>query len=178
MSAADDTVAVLNAAGDRFDLEAVFRAQYVRIARIIAGVVRNHARAEELAVEVFLKLWRTPPAQGVHAEAWLYRTAVRTGLNELRRQTRQSRYEGLFGFARPVPTPEEIRNSAEEEQRVRLVLSAIPPHKAELLVLRSQGLGYQEMAVALDLNQASIGTLLRRAQQAFRKEYIKRYGSQ
>lgn len=40
----------------QFDLEAVFRSQYPRIARVIAGVVRDPARAEELAVEVFLKL--------------------------------------------------------------------------------------------------------------------------
>src|SRR5581483_10815552 len=37
------------------DLETVFRAQYERIARIIAGVIRDPARAEELAVDVFLK---------------------------------------------------------------------------------------------------------------------------
>ena len=45
-----------------------------------------------------------------------------------------------------------------------------------LLVLRSDGLSYIELASALDLNPASVGTLLARAQQAFRKEDIKRYG--
>ena len=54
----------------------------------------------------------------------------------------------------------------------------IQPRHAELLVLRSQDLSYDELASALDLNPASIGTLLSRAQQAFRKEYIKRYGQQ
>jgi RNA polymerase sigma-70 factor (ECF subfamily) len=58
------------------------------------------------------------------------------------------------------------------------VLSAIDERQAELLVLRSQGLSYDEVAAALDLNSASVGTLLSRAQQAFRKEYIKRYGEQ
>jgi RNA polymerase sigma-70 factor, ECF subfamily len=32
------------------------------------------------------------------------------------------------------------------------------------------------LAAALKLNPASVGTLLSRAQQAFRKEYIQRYG--
>jgi DNA-directed RNA polymerase specialized sigma24 family protein len=50
------------------DFEAIFRAQYPRIARVIARVVRDPARAEELAVEVFLKLWRNPSAQGEKAE--------------------------------------------------------------------------------------------------------------
>ena len=49
-----------------FDFEATFRTQYDRIARVIARVVRDPARSEELAVEVFLKLWRTPAAQGEH----------------------------------------------------------------------------------------------------------------
>jgi DNA-directed RNA polymerase specialized sigma24 family protein len=47
-----------------FDLEVLFRSQYGRVARIIARVVRDPARAEDLAVEVFLKLWRNPKAQG------------------------------------------------------------------------------------------------------------------
>ena len=127
-------------------------------------------------MEVFLKWSRNRKAQGENAEGWLYRTAVRTGLNELRRQTRRSRYEGLFGFARGSPTPEEVRAAKEEQEKVRLVLSVIEPRRAELLLLRSHGLSYHELASTLDLNPGSIGTLLSRAQQAFRKEYIKRYG--
>ncbi len=162
----------------RFDLETIFRAQYERIARVIARVVGDPARAEELAVEVFLKLWRNQQAQGEKAEGWLYRAAVRMGLNELRRQARQTRYERLLGFGRGAPTPEEIRAATEEQERVRLVLGVIEPRQAELLLLRSHGLSYDEVACALDLNPASIGTLLSRAQQAFRKEYIKRYGEE
>jgi RNA polymerase sigma-70 factor, ECF subfamily len=161
-----------------FDFEATFRSQYERIARVIRRVVHDPARAEELAVEVFLKLWRSPKAQGEKAEAWLYRSAVRRGLDELRRRTRRTRYESLFGFVRAVRNPEEIRAATEEREKVRWVLAAIGPRQAELLFLRSQDLSYDELASALDLNPASIGTLLSRAQQAFRKEYIKRYGEQ
>ena len=166
---------------DRFDLETVFHAQYKRLARVIARVIRDPARAEELAVDVLLKWSRHPNAHGDWAEGWLYRTAVRTALNELRRQTRRSRYERLFGFipsgkARSSPTPEDVRAANEESGNVRLVLSRIQPRQAELLVLRSHGLSYDELASSLDLNPASIGTLLARAQQAFRKEYTTRYG--
>ena len=72
----------------RFDLETIFRAQYERIARVITGVIRDPARAEELAVEVFLKWSRNPQAQGDEAVGWLYRAAVRAGLDELRRAAR------------------------------------------------------------------------------------------
>lgn len=159
-----------------FDLETIFRAQYQRVVRVIARIASDPARAEELAVEVFLKLWRSPQAQADNAEGWLYRTAMRLSLDELRRQTRRSRYERVLRFVRGAPTPEEIRAATEEQERVRVVLSAIECRAAELLVLRSEGFSYDEIASALDLNPASIGTLLSRAQQAFRKEYIKRYG--
>jgi RNA polymerase sigma-70 factor (ECF subfamily) len=159
----------------RSDIEEVFHAQYARIARVIAGVLRDPARAEELAVEVLLKWSRTPKAQDEHADAWLYRTAVRAGLNELRHQTRREKYERLFDFVRRTPTPEEIFAAQEEQRRVDLVLGALPPRQAELLLLRSQGFAYEELAATLDLNPSSVGTRINRAQQAFRKEYIRRY---
>ena len=117
-----------------------------------------------------------PPGSGWKHGGWLYRAAVRVGLDELRRQTRQTRYERLLGFVRGVPTPEEILAATEEQEKARLVLSVIVPRQAELLLLRSYGLTYDEVASALDLHPTSVGTLLSRAQQAFRKEYIKRYG--
>ena len=73
-----------------FDFEACFHANYDRIARAIARIVGDPGRAEELAVEAFWKLWRTPQAQGENAGGWLYRTAVRLGLNELRGSTRRA----------------------------------------------------------------------------------------
>jgi RNA polymerase sigma-70 factor (ECF subfamily) len=71
-----------------------------------------------------------------------------------------------------------VRRTREEQEQVRTVLAALDSRQAELLLLRSSGLSYEEVAAALDLNPASVGTLLSRAQQSFRKEFIKRYGEQ
>lgn len=161
-----------------FDFEATFRERYGRVAQVIQGVVRDHARAEELAVEVFLKLWRTHGAQGENVGGWLYRTAVRTALDELRRRARRERYERMLRWFQAVPTPEELRAVNEEQDRVRKVLAAIETRQAEMLLLRGQGFSYEETARVLDLNPASVGTLLNRAQEAFRKEYVKRHGKQ
>jgi RNA polymerase sigma-70 factor (ECF subfamily) len=103
---------------------------------------------------------------------------VRVSLDELRRENRRGRFEPLLAVLRATPTPEEIRSSQEERERVRLVLAALPPRQAEMLLLRFDDLSYEELAAALDLNPASVGTLLTRAQQTFRKEYVKRYGQQ
>ena len=164
----------MNADESRPDIETIFQIHYERIARVIARVLRDPSRAEELAVEVFLKWPRK--GQGENTKAWLYRVAVRTALDELRREARRTRRERLTAVFRHAPTPEDIRASKEEQERVRAVLAAIRPGRAELLVLRSQGLSYDELAGALGLNPASIGTFLSRAEQTFRKEYVKRYG--
>jgi RNA polymerase sigma-70 factor, ECF subfamily len=179
VNTATEALSEVKAKGDAFPIEAVFREQYPKVARIIARVVRDHARAEELAVEVFLKLWRNPKAQRYRVEAWLYRVAVRTALDELRSRSRRWRYEMLFGQLESntsPATPEQIHRANEEQERVRRVLSLLDPRQAELLVLRSHGFRYEEVASILDVNPASVGTLLARAQQVFRKEYIRRYG--
>lgn len=160
-------------------LDAIFSAHYERITRVIGRVIHDQARAEELAVEVFLKWWRNPQAQGEHAEGWLYRTAVREALDELRRQTRRGRFERIFSFVRESPpTPEDVYTVSAEQHRVRTVLAALNRRHAELLLLWSQGLSYQEIAVSLAVNSNYVGSLVSRAQEAFRKEYLKRYGNQ
>jgi RNA polymerase sigma-70 factor (ECF subfamily) len=158
------------------DFGEVFHTQYPRIARVIARMVQDPGRAEELAAEVFWKFWRNSkiPAQSV--SSWLYRSAIRTGLDELRRQHRRSRFEKVFGFLRVAPSPEQLLSEEQDQLQVRCVLSAMRARDAELLILRSDGLSYQEVAEVLQLSETSIGTLFRRAQQAFRKEYVKRYG--
>jgi RNA polymerase sigma-70 factor (ECF subfamily) len=160
------------------DIESLFRVRFHCVARVIAQVVRDPARAEELAVEAFVRLWRTPRAHTPQAEAWLYRTAVRLGLDELRRQTRRDRYESLLAIVRRNPTPEQLHAAAEEQDRVRSVLASLPARQAEMLLLRSHDLNYGELAAALDIHPTSLGTLLARAKKSFRKEYVRRYGPQ
>jgi RNA polymerase sigma-70 factor, ECF subfamily len=159
------------------DVERIFRAHYVRLARVIAKVIRDPARAEELAVEVCLKWSVGRKAEGENAERWLYRAAVQTSLNELRHKMRRSRYERLVSFVRGSPTPEELLATRQQHERIRLLLTALEPRQAELLVLRSQGFSYEELAATLNLNPASIGTLLRRAPKRSEGEYTRRYGT-
>ena len=162
-----------------FDFEAAFRADYPRIARAITRIIGDPARAEDLAVEAFWRLWRTPQAQCDTSGGWVYRTAVRLAVDELRRRARRARYEPLLTFfSRSPRTPDDLFSTGEEQGQVRAVLAAMAPRQAELLLLRSDGLPYDELAAVLSLNPASVGTLLSRAKAAFRKEYVKRYGEQ
>jgi RNA polymerase sigma-70 factor (ECF subfamily) len=161
---------------DRVDLEAIFQAQYGRIARLIAGITRDPGRAEELAVEVFLKWGATGITDAAKAGGWLNRAAVRIALSEVRRRSRSERLERFVPILRRPRTPEGIQVANDREGRVAVVLAAIKRRDAEILLLRAEGMTYEELASTLSLHQASIGTLLSRAQAAFRKEYVRRYG--
>jgi RNA polymerase sigma-70 factor (ECF subfamily) len=158
------------------DFESIFHTHYERITRAIAQVVGDRACAEELATEVFWTLWRNPKIQTENAAGWLYRTAVRRGLYELRRRARHARYQSLLRWTESPATPEQLLGATEEQGHVRRVLGTIKPKQAELLLLRSHGFSYEELASALKLNPTSVGTLIVRAQQAFRKEYMRHYG--
>jgi RNA polymerase sigma-70 factor (ECF subfamily) len=157
-------------------LNLMFRAHYARIARVIGRVIRDQARAEELAVDVFLKWWRTASAHGDHAESWLVRTGVRLALDELRRVNRRRRLDHVLHLMRLAPpTPHEVFSSRSDQDRTRIVLAAMRRRHAALL-LRSEGLSSQELAAGLDLKPSCVGSLLARAQTAFRAEYERRYG--
>jgi RNA polymerase sigma-70 factor (ECF subfamily) len=162
---------------DASDFETFFRLHYERVARAIFRVVRDPARAEEIAVETFWKFWRNPKAaQNGYAVGWLFRTAVRMALDELRKEARRAHHESQRSMCQPAQTPEEAHAVTEERHRVRQVLASLQARQAELLLLRSNDLSYAEVAAALDLNPSSVGTLISRAQQAFRKEYVNQYG--
>jgi RNA polymerase sigma-70 factor (ECF subfamily) len=175
MDAQTEPAALVNSTTFHFDFDDIFHSQYPRIARVISRIVKDFSRAEELSVEVFWKLSRTTRAQGPDVNGWLYRTAVRQALDELRKQCRREKYERLFSVSRPT-SMDHPEFGRERQDCVRAILGKIARRSAEMLVLRSEGFSYEEIAQVLGLNPSSVGTLLSRAQQAFRKEYIKRYG--
>ena len=66
MLVAAETTVRAEAPDDSFDFEALFQAHYRRIARVIHRVIQDPSRADELAVDVFCKLWRHSSAHGLY----------------------------------------------------------------------------------------------------------------
>jgi RNA polymerase sigma-70 factor (ECF subfamily) len=158
-------------------LEALFRAHYTRVARVVGRIVHDQSRAEEIAVEVFLRWRRHPSAQGEGAEGWLYRTAVRQALDVWRRDRRWTRVERILTHFGVAPrTPADLHAGAEDRRQVRTVLAALRRRDATLLLLWAEDLDYAALAASIGVRPSSVGTLLRRAQDAFRKDYEARYG--
>jgi RNA polymerase sigma-70 factor (ECF subfamily) len=169
-------------AGESFD--EIFLRHYSRIVAILRRMVGDHGRAEELASEVFLKLYRQPLPQdaGGSVGGWLYRTATNLGIDALRSAARRNRFE--TAAAQDASQNKVTENGfdrtllAERQQRVRRVLADLKPEQAQLLLLRASGHSYKELAAALDIEPGSVGTFLIRAEAAFEQHYRKLFGGE
>ncbi|MGY1624827.1 sigma-70 family RNA polymerase sigma factor [Geodermatophilus sp. SYSU D00965] len=158
------------AGGVRDDLEQVFRAEYPRVVGVAARVLGSRDQAEDVAQEVFLSFGRSSvPAR--EAGGWLSVAAAHTALNVLRSgRRRTAREEAAGGEPTVVPDVADAVVSREEHRRVRAALARLPRKQAVALVLRHSGLGYADVAAALDLSVGSVGTTVRRAEAALKKE--------
>jgi len=154
----------------RSDLEQVFRAAYARVVGVAARVLGSRNEAEDVAQEVFLAFGRSSVPAG-QALGWLSVAAAHTALNHLRSGRRRVAREEAAGDGDAVsPDVADAVVTLDERRRVRAALARLPRRQAVALVLRHSGLSYAEVAAALDLSPGSVGTTVRRAESALRKE--------
>jgi RNA polymerase sigma-70 factor (ECF subfamily) len=154
--------------------EAVFLEHWPQVYHLLANLTGSPDEAEDLALETFLRLHNHPLADGQNPGGWLRRVAINLGLDALRRGKRRERYEleaGRLDLQEPPAGPAELLAQKEERRHVRRVLAGMKPRSAQILILRYSGLSYSEIAQALGVAPASIGPLLVRAENEFRKRY-------
>ena len=171
-----DTPAVTGKIESAGNFDRLFIVNYAALTRIVYRVVGDIGLAEELAAEAFWKLHRKPPASDHNLVGWLYRTGLRLALDHLKKRKRREHYEAFVPAAGEQQSPEDALEKIEQQIRVTQILAALKPAQAELLVLRSEGYTLAEIASILSVRPNSVGTLLARADTAFRKEYVNRYG--
>lgn len=155
----------------RADLEAIFRRKYGLVVGVASRVLGSQDQAEDVAQEVFLSFGRSSvPAE--EARGWLSVAAAHTALNLLRSGRRRTSREEASGAAGDVVVGDvaEAVVTLEDRRRVRMALAGLPRKQAVALVLRHSGLSYAEVAAALGLSPGSVGTTVRRAESALRKE--------
>jgi len=157
-------------AGGSEGFDAFFRRMYPQLVRIAYRVLGDQEAASDVAQDVMLAAYARYPEDLTNPSAWVRSAAVHSALNHARGGRRRGRREARQVPREAVPAPDEQALEADERRRVRQALSRLPKEKATILVLRHSGLSYLEVAEAMGISPASVGTTLRRAEEQFRKE--------
>jgi RNA polymerase sigma-70 factor (ECF subfamily) len=161
--------------------ESAFRALFEKHGRAMMAFchrfVRDPARAEELAQDVFLKVHQGASRYQPSARfsTWLYRIATNHCLNEVRRGEYQARPQLDPESEDGAPLdPDALAGSGaspEEEARGRALAVAVErllarlPEKqrAALVLARLEGLSYEEVAEVLETTVPAVKSLVHRA---------------
>lgn len=172
------------ASTERESFETMFMRYYPLVYQIAYRCTGQQEEADDIAQEVFLRLYRVPPQAVSEGEqrAWLCRVATNLSLNALRSRQRRTTYEEQVGKMKQVELsgngvqfdPESYVLAAEQSAFTRAVLAELPERQQSYLLLRSVGLSYAEIAQATGVAPASVGALLARAEREFRRRYHER----
>ena len=153
-------------------------------------MTRNSSAAEELAQEVFLRVYRSRETYRADAKfsTWLYRIAANLAVNYAR-DTRHERPEVTVNLDEPDPETGMMldladgRLSVEQNLLRRERLAAIRKHvqalperqRLAVVMHKYQGLDYRQIGEVLKLSEAATKSLLFRAYEALRerlKEFV------
>jgi RNA polymerase sigma-70 factor, ECF subfamily len=165
-------------AGSREAFETIFREHFGPVFATAYRLLGSAAEAEDVAQEAFLRLYEHPlPAGRDHnLRGWLLRVTTNLAYNALRSRARRLQREErakLSSSGLAADSPGQDMADADTTARVRAVLAHLPERQVQLLLLRQAGLSYAELAGALGVAPGSVGTLLARAERAFRDQYGK-----
>ena len=148
-------------------------------------MAHNTAAAEDLAQEVFLRVYRSRTSYEPSAKftTWLYRIATNLGVNYAR-DTRHQRPENTLNLDEPdtdtgqTPDLADKAPNVEEEILRRERLAAIKqkvealPERQKMAVLmhKYQQMDYRQIAEVLKLSESATKSLLFRAYETLRNE--------
>jgi RNA polymerase sigma-70 factor (ECF subfamily) len=146
-------------------------------------MVQNQAVAEELAQEVFLRVYRSRESYEPTAKftTWLFRIATHLGLNWIRDGRNERRQDSLDddgdGAARQVP--DRTRNVEQELVyqaklgEVRQAIENLPSkQRAAVVMHKYQELEYAQIADVLRCSESAVKSLLFRAYEALRSRLV------
>jgi len=155
------------------------------IVNFMFRMVRSQAVAEELAQEVFLRVYRSRESYRAEAKftTWLYRIATNLGVNYAR-DTRYERAAQNIYLDQPDPetgTTPDVADSRptiefelvkdERMKAIRAHVLALPERqRAAVLMHKYQGMDYKQIGEVLKLSESATKSLLFRAYQALREK--------
>jgi len=142
-------------------------------------MVQNQAISEELAQEVFLRVYRSRSTYEPTAKftTWLFRIATHVALNSIRDGKKEKGHESLDveieGMERQVadcqPTVEQEMIQNVKLGEVRQAIEALPAkQRAAVLMHKYEGLDYAQIAAVLSCSESAVKSLLFRAYESLR----------
>jgi RNA polymerase sigma-70 factor (ECF subfamily) len=160
-------------AGDGAAWEGVVRTHTRRIYNLCYRFTGRREEAEDLAQEVFLRVFRTlnsyDPEQGALG-VWMHRVA-RNLLIDHYRATRKERYSVSLDDEMPrleqkesgAPRPDRALAQTELSTAVQQGLTRLSPELREAVILRDlQGLEYREISQVLDIPEGTVKSRINR----------------
>jgi RNA polymerase sigma-70 factor, ECF subfamily len=178
----EDTALMLRVkAGDRKSFAILVERHFGGIQRFLYGKVRNGALAEELAQEVFLRVYRSRTTYEPMArfKTWLYQIASHLGSNSRRDNSRFATWESLdekptFGRAWQIrdgrPSAEDMLVGDVRLREVRRAVSELPEkQRSAVMMHKFEEMEYRHIAKALGCSEAALKSLMFRAHETLRE---------
>jgi len=143
-------------------------------------MVQNPAVAEELAQEVFLRVYRSRATYEPTAKftTWLFRIATHLALNALRDNKYERLQDRLDDDSSDIPVRQVSDGRPSVEQRmvyaakldeVRRAIAALPEkQRAAVLMHKYEEMEYSQIAKVLNCSESAVKSLLFRAYEALR----------
>ena len=166
--------------GDVDSFEELFIRYRSRVYGVVFHVLGNREEAEELTQEVFIRLYRHRfrDREEHNLLAWLYRVATNLSFNALRSRKRERERmakPGVYSHGQALPAdPQDEAVRLEERETVRAIVDTLPEKQRACLLLRHMGLSYAEISQVIGISPGSVGTMLARAEHAFKERYLVR----
>jgi RNA polymerase sigma-70 factor (ECF subfamily) len=177
------------AKGDNYAFEALVKRHQGAVLNLIYRFMGNRTKAEDLAQEVFIRVWQAAGRYKRTAKfsTWIYRITANLCLNELKSahrrkflffsssggkdENREDQYLGLH--ADKGQSPEDLLIVAERKQQVFAALRRLPANQRLAVILkRYDDLSYGEIAQILGCSVSAVDSLLVRAKRNLRKNLI------
>ena len=174
--------------GDAEALRSLIHEYQHRVAAAIARMAGSSCDPEEIAHEVFVRVWRFAHRYQPSAKlsSWLFTIARNLVLNDIRyRQRHPNVSRDIVAEDGHAPDdltpdtaarqPDAVLLESELQQALDDALQRLPENQRTALILRRyEGLSYDEIAAVLETSVPAVKSLLFRARSALR-EFLKDY---
>lgn len=154
------------AAGDRLAFGVLFDFYHHRLGSFIFGITKSIELAEEITLDVFLKIWMTREVltDVRNFQAYLFTVSRNVAVGALRKIVRERTQRSAW---LKDPSAEFKSDGEEKEIYLSLIEEAIdrlsPQRKKIYLLSRKEGLAYQEIAGQLGLSKFTVRAHIQQA---------------